>query len=284
MPITIQFQAAVGATTANIYLGPGAVGDLPPNPVTIPAVGNSGIGVLVIDSWVTRPDGVLVIEADGYRSIMRLVPGIDAYELACPPVTGGTGDSRHGEGAYRLTIPVVDGGDDGGDDGITGARVSISGTTLVATTGTLGVVVFNVDAGEYAIRVMPPSGYETPNDVDVEVIDGDFIVDPFVLLPLPIPSSSDPVTCAVSVKVISKRGTPIQNATVFSLLNSDALAQSAIVFNQENDATQTNASGLATLTLVRGIKVCLQAQLGKEKAKLRFTVPDLPSAIATITI
>jgi hypothetical protein len=110
MPITIQFLSEPGETTATIQPGPGAVGTLPSNPVTVPAVNASGIGVLTISSWTTRPDGLFVIESAGHKSNVRIVAGIDEYEFL-PEVQTGSAEEIVDEIVSRgiTAVPVQSG-------------------------------------------------------------------------------------------------------------------------------------------------------------------------------
>ena len=71
-----------------------------------------------------------------------------------------------GDGAHQIQVTVQRSTD---DTPVTGARVAIVGTSIEETTGTLGVVSLNVDDGTYSIRVLTPSGFESPDDESVTV-------------------------------------------------------------------------------------------------------------------
>jgi hypothetical protein len=74
-----------------------------------------------------------------------------------------------GTGIYSLTVTVKD----VSDNLISGARVNIDGTASTLTSNSSGQVVFNLDAGSYTLVTSPPSGYQTPANVNVNVSSDD---------------------------------------------------------------------------------------------------------------
>jgi len=74
-----------------------------------------------------------------------------------------------GTGIYSLTVTVKD----VSDNLISGARVNIDGTASTLTSNSSGQVVFNLDAGSYTLVTSPPSGYQTPANVNVTVSSDD---------------------------------------------------------------------------------------------------------------
>lgn len=70
-----------------------------------------------------------------------------------------------GEGIYTLTVTVKD----ADDNLISGARVNISGTLNTVVSNSAGQAIFNVDSGTYTLVTSPPSGYQSPANVEVTV-------------------------------------------------------------------------------------------------------------------
>jgi len=70
-----------------------------------------------------------------------------------------------GEGIYTLTVTIKD----ADDNLISGARINISGTLNTVVSDSAGQAVFNVDSGTYTLVTSPPSGYQSPENVEVTV-------------------------------------------------------------------------------------------------------------------
>lgn len=152
-----------------------------------------------------------------------------------------------GTGDYRLTIPVQD----ADENAIAGARVSVPGTTLVATTGTAGTVFFNVDADTYTVRVTPPSGYETPDDTDVEVMDDDLTAEPIVLTPWFATPPDDPTLSTLLVKCVDEFGAIEPGVSVDVRLVKIPTGSTNIAFDGKKQSADSNESGLAQFNVVR---------------------------------
>jgi hypothetical protein len=76
-----------------------------------------------------------------------------ASSLTQAPSGGG------GTGSYAMTITATSSG-----GAVSGVKFQLVGTSLIATTGTSGVVTFNVDPGTYTLRTTPPSNWESVAD------------------------------------------------------------------------------------------------------------------------
>ena len=115
--------------------------------------------------------------------------GIASYQYALtletatfqPSTGGGGGDATlakqneilgqfAGGGAHEIEVTVERSTD---NTAVSGARVSIVGTSIAETTGTNGIATLLVDNGTYEIRILPPSGFDSPEDLNVTVSDDD---------------------------------------------------------------------------------------------------------------
>lgn len=88
--------------------------------------------------------------------------GTFGYYLDAQVSSAGAGG---GQGIYTLTVTVKD----AEDNLISGARVNISGTLNTVVSDSAGQAVFNVDSGTYTLVTSPPSGYQSPANVEVTV-------------------------------------------------------------------------------------------------------------------
>ena len=82
-----------------------------------------------------------------------------------------TSQSGSGGGIHQITVTVLDTTAEANP--VQGARVGIDGTDLVATTGTNGQAVLNVNNGVYTINVSAPSGFTDPAAQSVSISGSD---------------------------------------------------------------------------------------------------------------
>lgn len=99
-----------------------------------------------------------LINADGGSGAGAFGPVSDSQEAIAD--SGGSGS-----GVYTMTLTIQN----VSAEALQGARVSIAGTALVATSESDGTVTFAVDDGTYSVVVSPPSGYDTPAATEVIV-------------------------------------------------------------------------------------------------------------------
>ena len=70
-----------------------------------------------------------------------------------------------GSGIHTLTVTIKD----TSSNLLSGARVNISGTLNTVVSNSAGLATFNVDPGTYTLVVVPPSGYQSPANVQVTI-------------------------------------------------------------------------------------------------------------------
>ena len=71
---------------------------------------------------------------------------------------------------------------DASNNALQGARINVDGTKLTLTTGSDGIVTFNLDSGVYLLTCSPPAGFDTPTDLVASVSASDVSVE-FTLTP-----------------------------------------------------------------------------------------------------
>lgn len=91
--------------------------------------------------------------------------GTFGYYLDAQVSSAGAG----GSGLYQVTVNVQN----ESAQALQGARINIDGTTMVLTTPSSGIVVFNLDPGIYTMTLSPPSGYQTPSSQVVTITTAD---------------------------------------------------------------------------------------------------------------
>jgi hypothetical protein len=174
-----------------------------------------------------------------------------------------------GSGDYQLTLTISD-----GTNGVSGARVSLVGTGLGATTGTSGTIRFNVSGlTTYSVRVAPPGNFQSPADTSVVV--GTANVSQTITLTAnpPINPSAAP-KCNVALPVTDGAGTALTGAKVsieFIRFEPGATPSSLIV---PPVPELTSTSGLVTVELLRLGRYRATYSYGTGVKSFEFAVPD----------
>ena len=167
------------------------------------------------------------------------------------------------------------------ENAVNGAVVRIAGTSLEETTTTLGKARFNVNNGDYTLIVAVPSGYETPDPVDVTVEDADEPV-PITIQRVIPPVSENPEGCTVTVNVRNQKRAPIEGAKVRAeTLVCGPLVVDALLLNTDDDNELTDENGQASIELAREVDYTIIVSIGYIEVRLPFTTPDAGSAVAT---
>jgi hypothetical protein len=179
-----------------------------------------------------------------------------------------------GSGDYQLTLTISD-----GTNGVSGARVSLVGTGLGATTGTSGVIRFNVSGlTTYSVRVAPPSNFQSPADTSVVVGSGNVSQTITLTANPPINPSAAP-KCNVALPVTDGAGTALTGAKVaieFIRFEPGATPSSLIV---PPVPELTSTSGLVTVDLLRLGRYRATYSYGTGVKSFEFVVPDSGSTI-----
>jgi hypothetical protein len=100
--------------------------------------------------------GTMGLVMYAFSQMLELVSSVwrwKASSLTQAPSGGG------GTGSYAMTITATSSG-----GAVSGVKFQLVGTSLIATTGTSGVITFNVDPGTYTLRTTPPSNWESVAD------------------------------------------------------------------------------------------------------------------------
>jgi hypothetical protein len=179
-----------------------------------------------------------------------------------------------GSGDYQLTLTISD-----GTNGVSGARVSLVGTGLGATTGTSGIIRFNVSGlTTYSVRVAPPSNFQSPADTSVVVGTANVSQTITLTANAPINPSAAP-KCNVALPVTDGAGTALTGAKVsieFIRFEPGATPSSLIV---PPVPELTSTSGLVTVDLLRLGRYRATYSYGTGVKSFEFVVPDSGSTI-----
>lgn len=183
-------------------------------------------------------------------------------------------------GAHVVTLTVEDG--DGNSVGSCPVRVANAGGQLLGyglTNSATGVVVFNLDAGDYIVTLGPLSDYSPANPYALTVA-GDTTAD-LVVTAISIPTPADPSLCVVYADMRNVVGGQPLGAGEGSLnvvaVNARPAGSTEVLADDaDNDAPAlTDSSGRAALSIVRGAVVKLRASWPDGHTKtVTLTVPD----------
>lgn len=195
--------------------------------------------------------------------------------LDAPVSTAGAGG-----GSNVVTLTVEDG--DGDPVGSCPVRVANAGGQLLGyglTNSATGVVVFNLDAGTYAVTLGPLSDYSPANPYALTVA-GD-TTETLTVTAISIPTPADPSLCVVYADMRNAAGGQLLGAGEGSLnvvaVNARPAGSTEVLADDaDNDAPAlTDGSGRAALSIVRGAVVKLRASWPDGHTKtVQLTVPD----------
>ena len=184
-------------------------------------------------------------------------------------------------GAHVVTLTVEDG--DGDPVGSCPVRVANAGGQLLGyglTNSATGVVVFNLDAGDYIVTLGPLSDYSPANPYTLTVA-GDTTAD-LTVTAISLPTPTDPGLCVVYADMRNVVGGQPLGAgegslNVIQVISRPSGSTEVLADDADNDAPAlTDASGRAALSIVRGAVVKLRASWPDGHTKtVQLTVPDM---------
>lgn len=163
----------VGDTTTRAVKVTGAghaaadVHEFQPDVIDSDAIATSAVTKIAAGVWsaassaYSAATGTMGIVMYAISTMLELVSSVwrwKASSLTQAPTGGG------GTGSYAMTITATS-----SSGSVSGVKFQLVGTSLIATTGTSGVVTFNVDPGTYTLRTTPPSNWESVADSSVTV-------------------------------------------------------------------------------------------------------------------
>jgi len=149
-----------------------------------------------------------------------------------------------GTGARTITVTVDD-----GTDPLENATVRLTegANTFLGTTNVSGVIVFNVDDATYDVAITKDGYTFAGTTVIVTAIAS--ITYSMTLLVITPPA--DPSLSTVTVKCVDELGIIEEGVIVKAELIEIPLNSTGIAFDKAKQSATSNASGIATLTLVR---------------------------------
>lgn len=175
------------------------------------------------------------------------------------------------DGIYSITVTV----EDTSGDAVQGARVTINGTTYSEVSSSLGALVLNVDGNTtYSLVTSPPSGYETPAATAVVVAESNTTAT-IVLTPTAVAEPDDPALATLTVKCVDENGAVEAGVTIEARLTTIPASGTGYAYDAKKQSATSNASGVASLTVVRG--AVYEIKRGTSKQWERVTIPDAAS-------
>jgi hypothetical protein len=188
-------------------------------------------------------------------------------------------DALQSSGQYRLTVSAVE-----GDDAVSGVRLQIVGVAGTSrTTGSSGEAMIDLDAGTYLLRVTSPQGYAAVDDVDVTIVDDDVAVE-IELTPSSIAAPTDPAVCSVAVDLVTQAGGLPSEVPVWALPYESGQTSGDSWVVDDDETYPTSAEGRAVVPMLRGMRVRIYCTFRGKTYSRGFTVPDSPTAIATLRV
>jgi len=197
-----------------------------------------------------------------------------------------------GSGARRVVISVVD----DSAAAVVGAKVTIqtaAGATIAGRFGNTiagGVVIFNLDDGDYKGLVTTSGGYAA-HTAQAFTVDQDDEPVTLTVTAVEITGADDPSLCAVTVWVKNQHGIGIPNVRVTAELDDPISFTTASTLININNPKKTSDDGSVTFLLVRSSLITegngLYAFTVLYKSiehKFTYRVPDAASANAIRTI
>jgi len=244
---------------------------------------------VALGKWLIRigteasPNATLLITLDGETtdvflddaignvpSAAEIVAAVEADGGMLDGVAAAVGSS----GVYTITVTCKE----SDDTPVSGARVTIQGTSYTETSGTDGIVRFNVsDEASYTLVTTPPSGYQTPANVVVAVSGADVPVS-VIMTTAAITPPEDPAVCRVMSNVVTIHGTAAVGAViVLKLPNGVACRPATAIANASNEFV-VDDTGMIEIDMIQGIDVNLEITLDGRQAVLQYRVPDEATA------
>lgn len=187
--------------------------------------------------------------------------------------TGGSGD-------FLLTVQVNSTAS--GNPGIHNVRVGITGSLKQQFTGTLGDVIFRVEAGSYTLNfVVPPAFVPIPDLLVSDIVANREVT--VLLTPVVIPSLDDVLLCNCLVVVLDQLGEPVEGATVVPvMIGLGTNVGDSFVFNESHTFT-TDVDGRVYMPLHRKqVYNFYVAVAGVGETSVVKRIPDLPTYQVTV--
>jgi len=190
-----------------------------------------------------------------------------------------------GSGARRVVISVVD----YSAAAVVGAKVTIqtaAGATIAGRFGNTiagGLVIFNLDDGDYKGRVTTSSGYDA-HTAQAFTVDEDDEPVTLTIMATSTSTPDDPSLCRLTVGFVSVHGLPIVGATVTpSLSIPPELVPSGYALN-ESDVETTDSSGGFTADFIQGITVQLNVDHEGKSYRVQIKIPALQTYAVKLTV
>jgi hypothetical protein len=145
-----------------------------------------------------------------------------------------------------------------------------------------------LEDGDYKFVVSNMNGYETHVAESLNVSPST-VSKTLTLTPVVQAAATDPALCSVLVRVLNQYGQRVEGASVSARIDSPDFLLNSVVSNELSNASLTNSSGEATLTLIRaaqfirGGKYEIMIKVGNSTQKFDYYVPNQGSAVATFT-
>jgi hypothetical protein len=160
--------------------------------------------------------------------------------------TIGSGDLVAGSGARQIQIVATDDA-----VGVQGVFVSIVGTALSVSTGTLGTAAINVEPDTYTLRFVVPVNYEPVADREVVVGESLDVEEAVVLVSRTVTLADAPLT-NVSLPIEDQYGERLPNVTVkFAFVRHVTGAVVTGVVINTPPPRKSDADGICTVRLRR---------------------------------
>ena len=122
-------------------------------------------------------------------------------------------------------------------------------TGRVTTSNASGEAIVRADAGDYLLRVSPPTGYDSYDDISVSGLSSDVVI-PVVLASIALPDPAGIGLCAVVCDAYLN-GEPIEGAKFTArLFSANQAVDSAVLSTSITEAT-SDSEGRAVLHLVQ---------------------------------
>jgi len=155
-------------------------------------------------------------------------------------------------GLYELNLFAYT----GSNVGVLGCTFNIAGTGILARTNILGDATINLDPGTYTVKVLPPTGFASYPDFEVEITNVNINLD-IELDPINILLASPAGTCRVYTYVIDGQGNPIQGVLLkATLLDLNTTTNSVTVSTKPVQAL-SDETGYVGVDLIQGGQIVL---------------------------
>jgi hypothetical protein len=150
-------------------------------------------------------------------------------------------------------------------------------TSQQATTGTLGTATLYLDDGEYLLRVLPPNGYDTPDDIELTVDGAETVAIELTARSVPVPDN--PLLATLVVSCVDQEGAVEPGVTIEVQMQSIPTGSTGIAFDSTPQTAISDSDGLAMLTVVR--QATYRIRRGTSKTWQSVTIANAASTTVT---